>query len=879
MRSTEGGVASRIFAAALVFTPRSARRMHGNAACDHFTTELAHVRDASGILAAVGYAIAAILDAIGAGILERASSLARNVTYAFRGARRTPLFSALIVVTMAVAIGANVAIDSVLGRIYLSALPFADPDSLVTVWEHNDTSGFGGNWALTYDDALAIRAQARTLDAAFSVNAGGTMLGVGPARIISGAAVSGNFFETARIRPRLGRALTLDDERGATAAMVVSDRMWHAVFDADPHIIGRVVTVDDRPRTIVGVASPAAYVPNGWQGGIANYDCYFPITSEDRNEGHAFLMIGRIRSGATITAVNADLGRIMDDRGRRYPKTDGGFALRADFAASEVFGSTIAVASAIGGVVFLVLVIACINVANLFLARGSARLGELTIRYSLGATRRDILGQLFTESAVYALVAGIIGLTIAASLFPAMAALVSPTFRYLGPLMVDARTIAVACLCVAVTAVLAGMAPAVVLSRPDLALELKRAGRAGDRGAGARLRSVSVAIEIALTVAVVVISGLTLRTLDMRIHEPLGYVAADRYVANIFVSSTRYGTADASMRLLTALQRRFAAVPGVAEVAATFAVPDGNNPDMPVAVVGRTYPPGTTPEVKINIVGPSYFSVMGSRVLLGRAFTESDRLDTTPVAIVNAAYARATFGSIQAALGKRIVIDFARGGTTVVPRSIVGVVDDIRANVQNDFEPTAYMPSYQMPTTWNSRTFMIHARHGTTLDANRIRDVVREVDPGLPQPSVSALAENVARNLQGIRSADTVLAVLGAIALVLALGGVIGVIAYGVARRMHEIGIRLALGATPHAITLLAARDILVPTVCGVILGIPLAALGVHALDGSLIESSLLSPFEEGALVAFVVVCVALAAYVPARRAARIDPLVALRYE
>ena len=878
-RNARGGIAVALFAFALLLTPRAARLSHGEAMRGDFADAYARERCEGGLVRAFMYAFGAIVDAIGSGLLERIATIARNCSYGLRSARKTPAFSLLIVATMAIAIGANVAFDSVLGHLFLTQLPFADPASLVSVWETNAKNGITRE-ALSYDDAVAVRAQTRTLNVSFFTSASGTLRGTSRPKLIDGVSVSGEFFKTMRVAAQLGRLLGPADERAQSTVIVLSDALWRTTFAANPHAIGRVVTVNDRPYTIVGVTPPGTYTPDRWRANVANYASYVPMTPADRLGGHLFRVVARTLLGATMDAVNADLERIFAGLARRNPQSDGGLSARAHTVADDVLGDMWIVAGSLAGVAFIVLVIACANVANLFLARGSSRAGEISIRYSLGATRREIVMQLLTESSLYAAAAGLLGFAFAALALPFLATLVPRSYAYTGALTVDARMLGITLVFVIAAALLAGLAPALTLSRPDLSFELKRAGRAGSLGAGGGLRSLLIGLEIAMTVAVVVVAGLTLRTLDVRIHEPMGFVSANRYAVGVAgVPSTKYGDAQSALRLLETLHRNFARVPGVSGVAVSFSVPNGNSPDTSITVDGHHYAPGSEPEEQFGIISPEFFTVMGTPMLTGRSFRETDRIGTQPVAIVNAAFAETFLGGVQRALGQRIVFDFTTGGEPKVPRTVVGVAGNIRSNVQSGFTPFAYMPAYQMPAVVGLAMFVVDSRLPPAAIGNAMRDAVSAADPQLPQPMAQSLDVLIARNREALQSADTLLAFLGGVALLLALGGVVALIAYGVAQRSHEIGIRLALGAPPGAVVRLMLRSVAVPMAAGIMVGIPLAALGAHALDGTLIERSLLAPFEEAMLIAFVIVCVAVSAYIPARRAARVDPLVALRYE
>ena len=879
--SLDAVLAAAFFAFALVATPREARRAYGRAMRDEFALRYDERRSERGPWAALLYAAGAITDALGSGLLERFAAIWRNAGYAARVARKTPVFSALIVATMAIAIGANVAIDSALSHLFLDQLPFRDSTTLVTIMETNVANGIS-HYGLTYDDALALRTQSRAAQISFFDSASGTLRNTGsPPKLIAGINVSGEFFDVLRVQPQLGRLFTMTDERTLAPIVVLSEELWRSAFSADPHIVGRVVTIDDLPKTIVGVVPARTQTPDYWHGGIANYAYYLPMTPVNRTTGHEYRALARISPANGIRGVNADLDRIFTERARRHPQTNAEIGARAHTLQDEIFGGARLVGSALAGAVFIVLAIACANVANLFLARGSARAGEIAIRYSLGATRRQILMQLFTEGVLYVVAGGVLGFGLAALTLPFFTSFIRLAFVFVTPITIDGRMLAISFAFVVVAAVVTSLAPALALSRPDLSLDLKRAGRAGTLGAGGRLRAILITIEVAATIAVVVVTGLTLRTLDAHVRAPMGFAVNDRYLVSVNGTSFyKYGgEGQKPLRRLEAFHRALAAIPGVVDVASTMAVPNWNTPDTSVTIAGRHYASGSEPEVQFSLISPAFFAVMETPILLGRTFLDNDRIGMPPVAIVNASFAQTYFGGSDKAIGRQILFGFTTGGQPRIPRTIVGISGNIRASVQREIEPMAYMPAYQMPSVVGSVYFIVHVQIAPSLIASQVDTAIAGVDPQLPLPLVRSLAQMIEQNIQAARIADLMLAILAGIALLLALGGVVAVIAYGVARRSHEIGIRLALGASAGSVIRLMMRSTLVPIAAGVALGIPLASLGARALDGVLIERAILAPYEEILLVAFVVFVIAVAVYVPARRAARVDPLVALRYE
>lgn len=557
----DAALAVAIFRIALLATPRDARRLYGVATRADFALAYERTRENDGAFAALAYAFVASADAIGGGILERFATIGRDVGYAIRTARKTPAISALIVATMAIAIGLNVSADSAMTHVFFDQLPFAEAASLTHITETNTSSG--GNLALTYDDAQVLRQELRTAHMTFIEHANGTLRSAHTTPTsVSGISVSGEFFDVLRIRPELGRTLTVADERSRAPVVILSAKLWRQSFGGDPRILGRVVTIDDRPRTVVGIVPAGTQTPDRWRGGIASFAYYQPMTDEDRTVGHQYLGIARLNPGRDARALDADLARIFAALAIRSPQTNGGFSARSIPVADEILGAdTKTVAGALSGAVLIVLAIACANIA------------------------------------------------------------------------------------------------------------------------------------------------------EVRIHEPMGFSVGGRYVVQVNgLSDHRYGgLAVAQRNSYNRFANAIRSAPGIDAVASSTAIPNWSMPDTSVKIEGQHYRPGSEPEVHFNIVSANFFATMNTPLMLGRAFTERDGLDSQPVAIVNAAYADTFLGGPTRAIGKRITIGHATGGVPITARTIVGVASNIRSSVQHEMRPAVYMPFDQMPSVVGGITFIVRS--------------------------------------------------------------------------------------------------------------------------------------------------------------------------
>jgi len=557
----DAALAVAIFRIALLATPRDARRLYGVAMRADFALAYERTRENDGAFAALAYAFVASADAIEGGILERFATIGRDVGYAIRTARKTPAISALIVATMAIAIGLNVSADSAMTHVFFDQLPFAEAASLTHITETNTSSG--GNLALTYDDAQVLRQELRTAHMTFIEHANGTLRSAHTTPTsVSGISVSGEFFDVLRIRPELGRTLTVADERSRAPVVILSAKLWRQSFGGDPRILGRVVTIDDRPRTVVGIVPAGTQTPDRWRGGIASFAYYQPMTDEDRTVGHQYLGIARLNPGRDARALDADLARIFAALAIRSPQTNGGFSARSIPVADEILGAdTKTVAGALSGAVLIVLAIACANIA------------------------------------------------------------------------------------------------------------------------------------------------------EVRIHEPMGFSVGGRYVVQVNgLSDHRYGgLAVAQRNSYNRFANAIRSAPGIDAVASSIAIPNWSMPDTSVKIEGQHYRPGSEPEVHFNIVSANFFATMNTPLMLGRAFTERDGLDSQPVAIVNAAYADTFLGGPTRAIGKRITIGHATGGVPITARTIVGVASNIRSSVQHEMRPAVYMPFDQMPSVVGGITFIVRS--------------------------------------------------------------------------------------------------------------------------------------------------------------------------
>jgi predicted permease len=868
--------ASRVFRACLLAFPRDMRLEYSAEMRHDFATRLAAVASERGAFARWLFALHNYLDTLTTGVGERFAIIRGDVFYALRGAARAPLFAIIIVLTIGIAIGANATIDGFISRIVFSPIPVSDPGSLRLVWEVRPNVGTTRG-TFTYDDAMNVRAQSKaftTLGMSATVSA---VLGVQRPRMLRGEAVSGEFFSTLQLHPQIGRLLARSDERESANSVVLSDALWRMAFGADPSVIGRPIRLGDRTATIIGVAPPRVYEPGG-RAVITGVAFWQPLhRSVWQNNGYNIRTFGRARPGISSDAVNADLRRIFTSIAVQRPAYAGTSA-RAPLVADELYRDIGPVLWTFILVALGVLVVACANVANLFLSRGSVRATEIAVRFSLGATRRRVIWQLLTETMLYAIAGGAIGIVVAAFGSRALVNAVPPYFSFAREANVDWIVFGLTLVFIVVAAIVAGLGPALALSRPDVLDQLKGGGRGSDAARGGRMRRSLVVGEIAVAMAIVVTAALSVRTIDGMLHEPLGITPRGVYVADVVgLSWFRYNTAPKANAFSAKVQARIAQSPGIRAAAWTTLVPAVNTPSTAFEIVGRRAPTARKSIALSASVSPGAIQLLGIPLIGGRFFDARDRLGGAPVIIVSQSLARAYFGSVRAAIGARIIPDFSTYDLLMVPRTIVGVVGDVRPYVAAPTMPAMYTPLSQMPML--DMFLVVDTTLGTSDVAALVKAAIQSTDPQVPAPATFSLEHAISTNYSDQQTATTTLAVLALVALLLAIAGIYATVSFDVSRRTHEIGVRIALGARAPAIVMSIVRDVAGFTAVGLGAGIVLSTLAAKASEGQLVDFSFVNPTTYVATIVIILAAIAAATLVPALRSVRVQPVVALRYE
>jgi putative ABC transport system permease protein len=807
----------------------------------------------------------------------------------FRSALRTltarPGFAVVGILTLALGIGANTAIFTVVNAVLLRPLPFRDPGRLTLVLERNAQLA---TMTTSWQNYVDWRDQARSFDGFGAFRPLTMTLGGGsePERVPA-KMLSASVLPTLGVTPQLGRGFVAqDDASGAPGVALISDALWRRRFAAAQDAIGRNVTLDNQPYTIVGVMPPQFQL-------MQSADVYLPLgpwaatLPDDRGWHPGIWPIARLKPFSTLRETQAEMDVISNRLAARYPTFNHGVAAEVkplhDFAVQNVRQSLLVLVAAVG----FVLLIACANVANLLLARAIGRRKEVAIRTAIGASRARIAAQLLIESLLLALAGGAAGLLLATWSVPPLAQLAGANAPAAGAIHLDPSALAFTALVSLATGLLFGLAPVLQTARVDVSAAINESGRGPAAGVGHhRLRSMLVVAE--MTLATVLLVGAVLLTKSlMRLQDVSpGFDPSGVLVADAPLSPVTYGTADERNRFVDALRDRLRAIPGVKVADVATAPPfAGGGPTIHFNVIGR---PPKGPEEYIltgyRAVGPDYFAALQIPLLHGRTFTDRDRDRSRPVAVANETFVRRFFnGDAAGALRSRAQLGTVPDDDPETPvMDIVGVVGDTKQAFEAAVQPTLYVPYLQHPIDviaglYRNVTIVLKTAGDPLSLAAPLRLAVRDVDRDQPLVRVRTMEEAMAESVTQPRLRATLLLVFSGVALALSIVGVYGVMAYAVSERSHELGVRLALGAAPAEIRSLVVAQGMRLSAIGIALGL------AGALGFSRTLRSLLFGVSAADPAAFVLSAIALAlaavaaAYGPARRASRIDPVSLLR--
>jgi putative ABC transport system permease protein len=801
----------------------------------------------------------------------------RDLRYALRTLVRQPGFSIAVVLTLALAIGANTAIFSIVNGVLLRHLPYPNDGQLMTVWTRMANGEHETASMPDYVDWKAQNSSFSQMTAYANSNDNLAAPGADPERVPS-ARVIADYFTTLGVRPAAGRWFVPDEfVFGSHRVVVLSHALWVRRFGANPGIIGQSITLNARPYTVVGVAPESARLPARAQ--LWAPFSVDPSSPPQSRRGDFLSVVARLKPGISQARAQSDMDAIGRRLAAAYPATNARVGVLVISLHDQLVGQIRPALLVFSGAVALVLLIACANVANLLLARATAREREMAVRAALGAGRRRLVRQMLTESLVLAVAGGLLGLALAWWGVQGLKAAAPPTLPRLDEVGLDPVALAFTAVAVVVTGFLFGIAPALRGSGYALQSTLVAGGRAGiGGGSGERLRAVLVVAQVALALVLLVGSGLLVRTFARLQQVDLGFDSGHVLTAQVVLPGVKYDNDARMLSFFNSLRDRLTATPGVAVAGFVSDVPLAGGYDyLSFDIVGQPAPqPGqSSPDAVSSVATTEYFSAMRIPLLSGRLFTPSDGPNAPRVVVVNKELAQKAFAG-RDPIGQRITFGNLADSTSWL--TIVGVVGSTRLEgVGLETYAQAFRPLTQTPVPY---VYVVARTTGDPLAlTGAVRREVVALDPTLPIASIQSMDQRAASSVAQFKLNSIIVTLFAGVALLLASIGIYAVISYAVAQRTREIGIRMALGAASADVLKLVVRDGMAPAVIGVTLG-AVGAFGVTRLMRSLLYGvSATDPVVFG-VVATALVLVALGAcWVPARRAARVDPNVALRNE
>jgi putative ABC transport system permease protein len=818
-------------------------------------------------------------------------TLIQDFNFGIRQLRRNPGFAAIAVITIALGIGVTTAMFSVVNAVLLRPLPFHQPDRLLAVGEYDTRLGVPQNdlGSVSYPDVVDIRDRNRSLKdiAAYDFDQA-ALTGAGEPRHVNVSHVNASMFPILGVQAYLGRTFTPEEDQPGRHLAVLSYKFWRTSFNGSRDVIGRSIELNGRAYSIVGV------MPPGFQ---------FPITSDARDlwitlaereqvdmpgdtpatgqrGNHVFAAVARLRDGITLEQANADLKSISQALAREYPNSNSHNGITAITELEVLVGNLRTPLVVLLAAVVLVLLIACANVANLLLVRGSDRAREIGVRAALGATRFRLIRQLVTESVTLSIAGSALGVLSAYWMIWGVLHLYPENLPRADQVGIDFRVLLFSAALAIVSGILFGLVPSLHSASSVLAANIRSGSRTATASRGHnRLRSGLVIAETAVGVMLLIGAGLLLRSLYRLSHVDLGFDPNHLLTANFDLSDVRYNP-DQQDRFINDLISRVSHLPGVVAAAGALPLPLSNNRfAISFNLVDHPVPEANEPSAGFHVVTPGFFETMQMPLMRGRFFDERDQRNGEPVMIISAAFARKFFPN-EDPVGKKIRIGAGEGPSRekYKTREVVGVVGDLRTDaLDQDPIPTYYVPLSQL--MFGPPTLVVRAAGEPMAMSSEIGKVLRSMDAEAPLYDVRTMTDYLALDLGRARFQTVLLGLFSGIALLLTGVGLYGVMAQSVAQRTQEIGIRMALGASREDVRAMVLRHGTLLSIAGTAIGVVSALALAQLIESLLYQIPPRDPMTYVGVCAILALVALLASYVPALRATRLDPMVALRYE
>jgi putative ABC transport system permease protein len=802
--------------------------------------------------------------------------LRQDIHYAFRRLFKAPGFALVALVTLALGIGANSAIFSVVNGVLLKPLPYPESDRLVGVYH----SWEGARQPMSGPNFTDVARLSKSLENAAAVSRSRLILtGDGEPLRIDVATVSASLFNVLRVRPSLGRTFNADENTpGKTHVVVLSNGLWQRRFGSDPGVIGRQIQLDGESTEIIGVMPAGFSFP-------ADRQAWLPLVYDEsfvtKSRGAWYLsVVARLKSGVTPEQSAAEIQTIGRNLEKQYPDDNGSLGMTTlqlrDAMVTNIRGAMLVLLGAVG----LVLLIACANVANLLLARAAARETEMAVRTALGAGRGRLVRQLLTESAILSICGAALGLLLATWGVSLLIALQPQGIPRLDDVRVDGTVIIFTLATALLTSLLFGVVPAFHATRA-MSSTLKEGGRGTvSTRSGSRMRGALVVAEMALAVMLLVGAGLLMRSfVRLQAVDP-GFRPAQTLTFELTLPDVRYQEDATRIAFFDQLLPRLRALPGVRSAGAVMGLPlSGINFNISFVVRGRPpVPPSLQPAMEVRVASADYFSTIGIPIKRGRGFTNDDREGTSRVVVITESAARQYFPG-EDPLGKSIALGWGKGpGKPKAGGEVVGIVGDVKdAGLSEPNPPEIYLPLRQWPVS--SMSVVVQTVTPPTSLVDAVRSEVYSVDPNLPVSNVRTLDQIVAKSISQPRFYTTLLGIFAGVALALAAIGIFGVLSYAVAQRTREIGIRVALGARERSVVNLVVGQAMALVMAGVAVGTLAALVLSQTMTKMLFHVTPTDPVTFGGVALVLIVVALVASYMPARKATHVDPIVALRTE